>query len=112
VAVTVPKNKYELNGFALRKTKGFQVDLSGKYNNPTETIILKTNYEGEAQKNCHIDLEFKMSKYPDTAFSAVYDGNRDDNLVRYQNYLFTALNFMYNVFHSWKTNLRCTTDRT
>jgi hypothetical protein len=81
VAVTVPKNKYELNGFALRKSNGFQVDLSGKYNNPTETIILKTNYEGEAKKNCHIDLEFKMSKYPDTAFSAVYDGNRDDNLV-------------------------------
>jgi hypothetical protein len=81
VAVTVPKNKYQLNGFALRKSKGYEVDLNGKYNDPAETITLKSNYEAEADKNCHLDLEFKMSKYPDTAFSAVYDGNRGENLV-------------------------------
>lgn len=81
VAVTVPKNKYQLNGFALKKSSGYEVDLNGKYNEPSETIALKSNLEFVPEKNCHLDLEFRMSKYPDTAFSAVYDANRDENLV-------------------------------
>ncbi|XP_059491190.1 apolipophorins [Neocloeon triangulifer] len=81
VAVTIPKNKYQLDGFAGHSNTGFDVDLVAKYNNLAETVALKSKYERTSDKAAHFDIEFKASKYPEAAFAANYDGKRDELLV-------------------------------
>jgi len=83
VGLTIPTNKYQLDGhMQLNKGKGYDVDLSAKYNNLAESITLKSSYEHVEDKSAHFDVEFKMSKYPESAFAAIYDGKRDQQMVK------------------------------
>ncbi|XP_065351536.1 apolipophorins [Cloeon dipterum] len=84
VAVTIPSNKYQLDGIVSTGPFGFDIDVIAKYNNLAETAILTSKYAH--QEKLHFDILVKLSQFPESAFSAVYDGlnvkNQADNKLK------------------------------
>lgn len=80
LCLTIPKGKYQVDGFISRKELEYDLDMKFKYDNLAHFVSVKSNGK-RGTDTYHTYLEAHSSQYPDLAFAINYDLKHGKGLV-------------------------------